>query len=77
MFAQPLRTLPVLGDESEEVEGAANGGETHESEREGVTYDVLGSVLRQETEGSDGPATVTKANQESGANATPQVSANC
>lgn len=55
VLTQSLRTLAVLGNESKEVEGAADRGETHESKGEGVTLDVLGSVARQETEGSDGP----------------------
>ena len=77
VLAQPLRTLAVLGDQGEEVEGAADGGETHETKREGVTLYVLGSVARQETEGSDGPAAVAEADLERGADAAPQVSTDC
>ena len=44
MLTQTLITLAVLGDEGEEVEGAADGGETEESKGEGVALDVLGSI---------------------------------
>ena len=71
MLTQSLRTFAVLGYESEEVDGAADRGETHESKGEGVTLDVLGSVARQETEGSDGPATVAEADLEGGTDIAP------
>jgi hypothetical protein len=75
--AQTPSTLAVLGDEGEEVEGAADGGETDESKGEGVTLDVLGSILGQEAEGGDDPTAVTEADLEGGTNAAPQVSTDC
>jgi len=77
VLAQSLCALSVLGYESKEIEGAADRGETHESKGERVTLDVLGSITRQETEGSNGPAAVAETDLESGADASPQVSTDC
>jgi len=77
MFTQSLRALAVLGDEGEEVEGAADRGETRERKGKGVTHDIVGCVARQETEGSDGSTTATEADYKGSADVTPQVSTDC
>lgn len=77
MFAQAPSTLPVLGDEGEEVEGAGNGGETDESKGKGITPNELGGVLGHVTEGGDDRTTVTKADLEGDTNTAPQVPTDC
>lgn len=74
MFAQTPSTLAILGDEGEEVEGAADGGETDKSKGDGATLDVHRSIAGQETKGSDDGAAVAEADLEGGTNAAPQVS---
>jgi len=75
MLALTPSTLAVLEDEGEEVEGAADGGETDKSKGEGATLDVHRSIAGQETEGSDDGAAVAETDLEGGTNAAPQVSA--
>ena len=74
VLAQALRALPVLGDEGEEVQGAASCGKSEESKGEGVSPDVLGGITGDDAEGSDGHCAGTEANLEGGTNATSQVS---
>ena len=73
VFAQASRTLAVLGYEGEEVEGAADGGESEEPKGKGVSPDVLGSITGHDAEGSDRHSTGAEANLEGGTNAASQV----
>jgi len=75
MFALAPSALAVLGDEGEEVEGAADGGEADKSEGDGATLDVHRSIAGQETEGSDDGTAVAEADLEGGTDAASQVSA--
>ena len=75
MLAQTHCTLAVFGDDSEEVDGAADRGESGEPKAEGVSPDVLGGVAGYHTEGSDGHTKVAEANLEGGTNAASQVPA--
>ena len=74
MFAQPLCTLTVLGDQGKEIEGAADCGEPEEPEGKGVGSDVPGGIAGHDAEGSDGHSAGTEANLEGGTNAASQVS---
>ena len=74
MLAQAHCALAVFGYKDEEVDGAADGGETEESKGEGVGPDVLGAITSQDAERRDGCSGVTERDLESGTNATPQVS---
>ena len=75
MFALTPSTLAVLGNEGEEVEGAADGRETDKSKGDGATLDVHRSIAGQETEGSDDGTAVAEADLEGGTDAASQVSA--
>jgi hypothetical protein len=67
----------VFGVRDEEVGSTTDRAETHECEGDGVSPDVLGGIAGQEGECSDDSTTVTEGILEGGANATPQVSADC
>jgi len=77
MFALTSSTFTVLGGEGEEVDCAADGGETHESKGKRITLDKLGSILGQETESGNDPTAVTETDLEGGTDAASQVSADC